>query len=165
MGRDYTVKEYRELVDALRISRPDLVLSTDIIVGFPGETDEEFQQTLELIRDIRFSCVYAFNYSERPGTAAPRLGPPVDQAVAGPRLQELFSLQKSIQFELNSSLEGETFDVLVTGWGKRSGTQSGRTTCHRVVNFPYGEEPFDLGTITHVRIEQAFPHSLLGQPA
>lgn len=164
MGRDYTVDQYQKLVASLRQARPELVLSTDIIVGFPGETDEEFEQTLNLIREIRFSCVYAFNYSERPGTAAPRLGPPVDQAIAGPRLQELFAIQRDIQLELNRGLEGQTLDVLVTGWGKRAGTQSGRTVCHRVVNFPFGEEPFDHGTIESITIQKALPHSLLGNP-
>ncbi len=165
MGRDYTVAQYRNLITDLRRARPDLMLSTDIIVGFPGETEGEFRETLDLIRDLRFSCVYAFNYSARPGTAAPRLGPAVNPEIAGPRLQELFALQESIQLDLNRDLEGRVLDVLVTGWGKKSGTQSGRTSCHRVVNFPYGEEPYDQGSITHVRIEQAFSYSLLGQPA
>ena len=164
MGRGYTVELYRDLIERLRASRPGIALSTDIIVGFPGETEDDFEATLNLVSDIRYASLYAFMYSPRPGTAAPRLKvPEVETAVASDRLQRLFALQREIQLEINHGLIGETFNVLVTSWGKKPGTQTGRTTCHRLVHFEFGDEPIPLGTLTRVRVEKAYPHSLIGQ--
>ena len=132
MGRGYTRGEYLDLVGQLRRARPDLALSTDLIVGFPGETEEDFESTLELVREVRFAAMYAFKYSPRPGTAAPRLSDPVAPEVASERLQRLFQLQNGIQEEINRELVGEELEVIVTGWGKQPGTQTGRTPCHRV---------------------------------
>ncbi|HEX6862521.1 MAG TPA: tRNA (N6-isopentenyl adenosine(37)-C2)-methylthiotransferase MiaB [Thermoanaerobaculia bacterium] len=163
MGRGYTRDEYLDLAGQLRAARQDLALSTDIIVGFPGETDEDFEQTLDLIREVRFSTLYAFKYSPRPGTAAPRLGGAVDPDLASERLQRLFGLQDQIQREINESLVGEEYEVIVTGWGKQPGTQSGRTSCHRIVHFQTGTEPTPLGQLTRVRVQSAFAHSLVGE--
>lgn len=163
MGRGYTREEYLNLVDQLRAARSDLALSTDIIVGFPGETDDDFEQTLELVREVRFSTLYAFKYSPRPGTAAPRLGGAVDPDLASERLQTLFRLQEGIQKEINEGLVGEEYEVIVTGWGKQPGMQSGRTSCHRIVHFPIGSEPAALGQMTRVRVQSALAHSLIGE--
>jgi tRNA-2-methylthio-N6-dimethylallyladenosine synthase len=163
MGRGYTRSEYLDLVDQLRRARTGLALSTDLIVGFPGETGEDFEQTLELMRRVRFAVVYAFKYSPRPGTAAPRLDGAVEAGVADERLQRLFALQEGIQREINEGLVGKDFEVIVTGWGKQPGTQTGRTPCHRVIHFETGAEPVTLGGTTKVRVETAFPHSLLGR--
>src|SRR5262249_6826496 len=92
---------------------------------------------------------------------APRLDGAVDSDLASERLQRLFALQDEIQREINQGLVGETFDVVVTGWGKQPGTQTGRTTCHRIVHFPVGSEPVPLGEVTRVKIASALPHSLL----
>ncbi len=165
MGRGYEVGAYRELIASLVRARPDIALSTDIIVGFPGETEEEFRQTLELVEEVRYSSIFAFKYSPRPGTAAPRLGEAVDDAVASRRLQELFAIQSEIQRELNEVLVGQTREILVTGLGKHPGTQTGRTSCHRVVNFTCGDSPHALGTLTSVVIEKALPHSLIALPS
>ena len=165
MGRGYEVALYRELVVRLRDARPDLALSTDLIVGFPGETEDDFRETLRLVEETRFSQVFAFKYSPRPFTAAPRLDGAVEPAVADRRLQELFALQSGIQKELNAAYVGRTEVVLVTGWGKRPRTQTGRTTCHRVVNFASEGAPAELGSLTRVRIERALPHSLVGRAA
>ncbi len=162
MGRGYTRSEYLDLVGQLRRARKDLALSTDLIVGFPGETAEDFEQTLELVREVRFAVVYAFKYSPRPGTAAPRLDGAVPAEVADERLQRLFALQEGIQREINESLVGRDFEVIVTGWGKQPGTQTGRTPCHRVIHFETGGEPVSLGDTTRVRVETAFSYSLLG---
>ena len=164
MGRGYTRESYLELAGSLYSARPDLALSTDLIVGFPGETEEDFQQTLGLMEELRFSAVYAFTYSRRPGTAALRLqNDEIDNSLASERLQRLFQLQEVIQRETHAALVGKELDVLVTGWGKKPGTQSGRTPCHRIVHFPIGnEEPGPLGGLTRVRIDVAFPNSLLG---
>jgi tRNA-2-methylthio-N6-dimethylallyladenosine synthase len=163
MGRGYTREQYLDLVDQLRRARPDLALSTDLIVGFPGETEEDFRQTLQLIEEVRFGSLFAFRYSPRPGTAAPRLDGAVDSAEADLRLQRLLGLQETIQREINQGLVGRDFDLLVTGWGRQPGMQTGRTTCHRIVHFESAGEPATLGSTTRVRIETAFPHSLLGR--
>jgi tRNA-2-methylthio-N6-dimethylallyladenosine synthase len=163
MGRGYTRSEYLDLAAQLRWSRPGLALSTDLIVGFPGESEEDFEQTLELLREVRFAATYAFKYSPRPGTAAPRLDGAVAPEAADERLQRLFALQEGIQREINESLVGEEFEVLVTGWGKQPGMQTGRTPCHRVVHFATGSEPVTLGGTTRVQVESGFPYSLQGR--
>jgi tRNA-2-methylthio-N6-dimethylallyladenosine synthase len=163
MGRGYQVDEYRRLAAELRAARPGLALSTDIIVGFPGETEEEFRATLDLVGECRFSQVFAFKYSPRPGTPAPRLpleAPPDE--VSSRRLQELFALQGKIQHELNRELEGEELDVLVTGYGKTPGWLEGRTSCHRPLHFDGLENPPALGSVIRARIDEGLPHSLRG---
>jgi tRNA-2-methylthio-N6-dimethylallyladenosine synthase len=163
MGRGYTIDDYRRLVSLLRRARPEIALSTDFIVGFPGETEQDFQQTLDLVAEIRFGSFFAFKYSPRPGTAAPKLPNPVDDATAGRRLQELFALQEPIQFALNQELVGSERSVVVTGWGKEPGSQTGRTECHRVIHFAAGEPAAALGQTTRVTVERALPHSLIGR--
>lgn len=164
MGRGYTHGDYRDLVEQLRSARPEIALSTDIIVGFPGESEKDFEETMRLLRDLRFSSVFAFRFSPRPGTAAPRLADPVEEDVGARRLQELLALQESIQRELNEDLIGSKMPVLITGLGSEPGALAGRTTCHRIVHFKADHQANPLGTITPVLIEQAYPHSLLGKP-
>src|SRR6185503_19902865 len=110
-------------------------------VGFPGETEEDFPQTLALLREVRFAALFAFKYSPRPGTAAPRLSGAVEPEFASERLQRLFQLQERIQKEINERLVGEELEVIVTGWGKQQGMQTGRTPCHRILHFQAGSEP------------------------
>ncbi len=160
MGRGYTRDQYVDLAAQLRAARPDLALSTDIIVGFPGESDDDFQRTLDLVEETRFATLFAFKYSPRPGTAAPRLDGQVAPDLAGERLQRLFALQETIQKEINLSLVGKEYDVVVTGWGREPGMQMGRTPCHRIVHFATGVDPVPLGSVTRVRIEGALSHSL-----
>ncbi len=164
MGRGYTAEAYRRLIADLRAARPDLALSTDLIVGFPGETREDFEATLRLVEQAEFTSIYAFRYSPRPLTAAPRLGDPIDPAEADQRLQKLFELQSVIQRRLHQTLIGRTLDVLVTGWAKEPNHQVGRTTCHRAVTFPTPAPPAPLGTLTRVLIESAHTHGLAGEP-
>ena len=164
MGRGYTIEAYRQLTSDLRVARPELALSTDIIVGFPGETTEDFEKTLRLLEEIQFSSIYAFKYSPRPGTAALHLSDECAPAVADARLQELFSLQEGIQIKINPSLVGTTHKLIVTGWGREPGTQIGRTPCHRIVHFPIKTQQVPLGDLTSVRILRANTHSLLGSP-
>jgi tRNA-2-methylthio-N6-dimethylallyladenosine synthase len=163
MGRGYTRAEYLALTGELRQARPGIALSTDIIVGFPGESEDDFQATLDLIRELRFATIFAFLYSPRPGTAAPRLDGDVAGDVAAERLQRLFALQDGIQRDLNRAMVGSEHEILVTGWGKQPGTQTGRTPCHRIVHFPSDPTPIPLRRLTRVRIESALGHSLLAQ--
>lgn len=165
MGRGYAVEEYLALVDRLRAARTGLALSTDLIVGFPGESEEDFRRTLELVEEVRFASVFAFKYSPRPNTAAIRLpaADEVPRAVADDRLQRVFAAQSAIQRELNEELVGAEFDLLVTGWSRRPGHQSGRTDCHRIVHFPAPEAPAETGSLVRVRALRAFDHSLMGE--
>lgn len=165
MGRGYTVESYLGLVDRLRAARSGLALSTDLIVGFPGESEEDFQRTLELVETVRFATVFAFKYSPRPNTAAIRLpeSDEVPREVADQRLQRVFEAQSAIQRALNEELVGSEFDLLVTGWSRRAGHQSGRTDCHRIVHFPVSERPVAVGSLVRVRTLQAYDHSLMGE--
>lgn len=165
MGRGYTVESYRELIERIRAARPEVVFSTDLIVGFPGETEEQFRETLNLVERVRYGSLYGFKYSPRPGTAAPRLDGHVPVEVANRRLNELFAVQTEIQRELNRDLVGRTMEVIVTGWGKEPGHLTGRTVCHRMVNFAAGARPPELGSIVPVEIETSYPHSLVGRRA
>ncbi len=167
MGRGYTVEEYLSLVDRLRAAREGLALSTDLIVAFPGETEEDFRRTLDLVETVRFASVFAFKYSPRPNTAAIRL-PAADEVpreVADERLQRVFAAQSVIQRELNRELVGREFQLLVTGWSRRPGYQAGRTDCHRIVHFPVEGEPIQAGTLARIRTLEAYDHSLLGRLA
>jgi tRNA-2-methylthio-N6-dimethylallyladenosine synthase len=167
MGRGYQIADYLELIDSLRRARPEIALSTDLIVGFPGETDEDFAATAELVQRIRYGSIYAFKYSPRPGTAATRLrAAPVPGEVADSRLQRLFEVQAPIQRELNQQLVGQEIDVLVTGWSRQPGYLSGRSPCHRIIHFPTsaGTAPA-LGTIVRVRPTRANDHSLISERA
>jgi len=163
MGRGYTVGAFKDLVGQLRQARPDLALSTDLIVGFPGETEGDFEQTRLLVEETGFASIYAFKYSPRPGTAAVQLPDPVDDSIASRRLQELLQVQESIQRGLNEQLVGSEMDVLVTGWSEQPQLQSGRTACHRIVHFPAEPANHPLGSIAPIVIEKANPHSLLGR--
>ncbi len=163
MGRGYAVQQYLDLVAALRRSRPEIALSTDIIVGFPGESEEDFQSTLDLLTQVRFASVYAFKYSERPGTAALRLGPGVERPVADTRLQSLFSLQAGIQEELNQDLVNTRQQVLVTSPGKSPNSLVGRTGCHRVIHFEGDGRHIPLGSLVNVEVTRGLPHSLVGR--
>jgi tRNA-2-methylthio-N6-dimethylallyladenosine synthase len=166
MGRGYELAEYLRLVEDLRAARHGLALSTDLIVGFPGETEDDFRRTLELVERVRYAQVFAFKYSPRPGTAAPRLREPVpSDDLASRRLQEVLDLQKGIQHELNKGLVGQRMEVLVTGWGKNPDQQTGRTACHRLVHFAAGTRPAALGELIEVHIDAGLHHSLLGTRA
>jgi tRNA-2-methylthio-N6-dimethylallyladenosine synthase len=166
MGRGYSAAGYRALAARLRNARPGLALSTDVIVGFPGETDEDFRATLKLIEEIRFAALFAFRYSPRPGTAALKLGDAVGGDIADRRLQSLLAMQSRIQLELNRELEGREVEVLITARGREPERRTGRTACHRLVHFqaPLGAvAAFEPGNLVRVRIERALPHSLVGR--
>lgn len=166
MGRGYTRDSYLELVGELHQARPTIALSTDIIVGFPGESDADFAATLDLLRQVRFAAVYAFCYSPRPGTAALKLADSaVPESVAQARLQELFTLQAQIQTELHAEFVGREIEVLVTGWAKAPGVLTGRTGCNRIVQFPAPASASQTprsGVLARVAITRTHAHSLIG---
>ncbi len=150
----------------MRAARPTIALSTDIIVGFPGETEADFDATLDLLRAVRFAAVYAFCYSPRPGTAALKLADSgVPEPVAQQRLQRLFALQAEIQEELHAEFVGRELEVLVTGWAKAPGVLTGRTGCNRIVQFAAPESASATpksGSLARVAITRTHAHSLIG---
>ena len=163
MRRRHTREEYLELLDAVKAGVPGIQLSTDMIVGFPGETDEDFADTLSLVAGAGYHSMFSFKYSERPGTlAAKRLPDDVPEGEKDRRLAALQELQKGIQARLHDAAIGRTLEVLVDSVSRRRETElSGRTTGNTVVNFPGA--PSLLGSLVMVDIERAGAHSLWGR--
>lgn len=163
MRRRHTRDDYLGLVDQLRSKAPGIQLSTDVIVGFPGETESDHADTLSLVDRVRFNSIFSFSYSERPGTlAAKRLRDDVPAAAKSRRLSELQGLQKGIQQSIHDAQVGECFDVLIDSVSRRRSTEvSGRTSGNTVVNLPGTAD--QLGCTVSVLIERAGPHSLWGR--
>jgi tRNA-2-methylthio-N6-dimethylallyladenosine synthase len=162
MHRRYTRTDYIELVSRIRDAVPEINLSSDFIVGFPGETEADFEDTMEIIEKVRFGQVFAFGFSPRPGTPAARYQPRVPGEVTSSRLQRLFAAADEISRELNEGLVGRTLSVLIDGSSRRDSQHwQGRAEDNRVVNFPMlGREK--LGDLVEVAIRRAGPHSLTG---
>ncbi len=162
MKRGYSVLEYKSVVRKLRAARPDLSLSSDFIVGFPGETEEDFEKTMKLIDEVGFDFSFSFVYSPRPGTPAADLDDPVPQET---KLRWLARLQKRIEeqaMEISRAMVGRTERVLVEGVSRKdAGDLAGRTENNRVVNF--AAPPRLIGQFVDVRITAALPHSLRGE--
>ena len=158
MKRGYRVEHYRRLVEKIRARIPGVSLATDIIVGFCGETEAEFENTLKLLEEIRFDVVHVAMYSPRPGTAAYHWPDDVPPAVKKERLHRVEELQERIAREINSQLLGQEVEVLVEG--QRKGKWEGRTRTNKLVFFE-DERPW-LGKLALVRIEKASPWSLQG---
>ncbi|MDH4197155.1 MAG: tRNA (N6-isopentenyl adenosine(37)-C2)-methylthiotransferase MiaB [Candidatus Aminicenantes bacterium] len=162
MNRGYSRDHYIGLVRRLRRALPGLSLSTDIIVGFPGETEEDHRATLDVLREIRFANIFSFRYSPRPQTAAARLADDVPAEVKARRLVEVQALQKSIQLEFHRSFIGRTLTVLVLGSSKKDARLlAGRSEGRQVVNFVPAVAT--LGRFAQVRITSAGPYSLRGE--
>ncbi|MFY7697891.1 MAG: tRNA (N6-isopentenyl adenosine(37)-C2)-methylthiotransferase MiaB [Legionella sp.] len=162
MKRGYTALEFKSKIRKLRKVRPDIRLSTDIIVGFPGETDDDFQATMDLVHEIGFDTSFSFIYSPRPGTPAANLSDETPLEVKKQRLkilQERLTLQAS---RYSQSMIGSTQRLLVTGFSKKDSQQlAGRTECNRVVNFD--GDPTLIGQFVRIKITDAQPNSLRGR--
>jgi tRNA-2-methylthio-N6-dimethylallyladenosine synthase len=164
MHRGYSRDDYLALVGRLQARLPGLLLSTDIIVGFPGETESDFEETCEVVRRVRFAGLFSFRYSPRPQTAAARMADDVPLEVKRRRLIALQGLQKDIQLSINGSFVGRTMRVLCLGKGlKGPGRLSGRTEGNLVVNFSAPEDI--IGRFVTVRITGCGPYSLHGELA
>ncbi len=162
MKRKHTVLEYRSIVRRLREARPDIRLSSDFIVGFPGETEADFQSTLDLVAEVGFDHSFSFIYSPRPGTPAALLPDDVPAEVKKERLARLQQLLQSQAQSYSRRLVGSTQRVLVAGPSRKDpGQLAGRTECNRVVNFT--GEPDRIGTFVDVKITEALPNSLRGE--
>jgi tRNA-2-methylthio-N6-dimethylallyladenosine synthase len=165
MRRPYTAAAYRALCDRLRAVRPALAITTDLIVGFPGETGADFRATLALVRDAGFVDAYTFKYSPRPGTPAAGFADAVEPAVAQARLEELQDLLRSQTLAAHRARVGGETEVLVEGAGRHPGQVSGRDPYHRVVNLAApAESRLAAGDLVRVRVVEATPHSLIGEP-
>lgn len=162
MKRNYTVDEYRALVARLRTAIPDLALSTDVIVGFPGETEEDFERTAALMREIRFDSAFLFKYSARPDTRACRWDETVSEDEKGRRLQHLIDIQHAISGEINDAWVGREAEVLVEGPARRNPEQLyGKTAQFKTLVLPNDRTP--AGALRRVRVVGATPVTLFGR--
>ncbi len=162
MKRGYTALEYKSIIRRLRAARPDAAISSDFIVGFPGETDEDFEQTLQLVEDIGFDSSFSFMYSARPGTPAASLPNQVPQATKQSRLARLQARLEAQALAISSRMVGSIERILVEGPAKKNPEElAGRTSNNLMVNFR-GPQRL-VGQMTDVRITKAMSHSLRGE--
>jgi len=162
MGRGYSRASYLDKVGKLKALRPDIVFTGDIIVGFPGETDADFEQTLSMMEDVRYIDLFSFVYSPRPGTKAAELADDLPRTLKMARLERLMELQRRHTREISQIYIGSVMSVLVEGEGKLPGQVSGKADIGRTVNFS-GDRSL-IGSFVDVRIVKAYPNSLLGEP-
>ena len=163
MKRLYTRERYLDTIATIRAAIPEIHFSTDIIVGFPGETEDDFAESLSLIAEVRYGSMFAFKYSPRPGTPALKLGSPVDDVVASERLTRLFELHERIKREQLESYRGRVLAVLVEGPSKHDPAMfAGRTDDNHVVNFTARRAAVP-GSMLGVRIDAAQHHTLRGE--
>ena len=162
MKRTYSREEYLDRIAMLRGAKRPISITTDIIVGFPGETAEEFEETLTLMNEVRYEGVYSFKYSPRPNTASLAMDDTVSEDEKGRRLAVLQQRQREIQTEHNAALVGSTFELMVSNKSRREHHWSGHTTCNRVVSFT-SQEPDLLGNYVPVRITGVSSSSLNGE--
>lgn len=154
MNRHYTVAHYKKLIDYCREKIADLTLTTDLIVGFPGETEEDFQQTLQLLKDVQYDMAYTFIYSPRSGTAAAKMTEQVPEEVKRVRLQALMDVQNEISLAINKKLEGTVAEVIVEGPSRNDeNVWFGRTSGNKMILFPKRED-IAVGDTARVLIEK-----------
>jgi len=167
MKRGYTALEYKSTIRKLRAVRPDIRLSTDFIVGFPGEEDEDFDKLMKLVDDVGFDASFSFIYSPRPGTPAANLLDPTASSVKLKRLQHLQAVLEANVLRFSQAMVGQTHRILVEGPSRKSADDlMGRTECNRIVNFPGGPHAQRLvGQLIDVNITAAYPHSLRAEVA
>ncbi|WP_262693676.1 tRNA (N6-isopentenyl adenosine(37)-C2)-methylthiotransferase MiaB [Kordiimonas aquimaris] len=175
MNRKHTRESYFDIIDRLRAARPDIALSSDFIVGFPGETDQDFEDTLDLVRRVKYAQAYSFKYSPRPGTPASVIEQQVDESVKSERLARLQALLNEHQLEFNTNSIGREMDILLEREGKLEGQLLGRSpylqavhvdvTSHENTLDADADKPYSgfMGKLVRVRITEAGPNSLKGE--
>ena len=163
MNRKHDGAFYRDIISRLRAIRPDIALSTDIIVGFPGETEKEFEATMQLVRDVTFASAFSFKYSSRPGTPAAAMVGQVSDEAKTERLHQLQALLFAQQTAFNASQVGRTLPVLVTGDGRKPGQKHGRSPYLQSVHFT--DTTAQNGDIVDVRITASTQNSISGERA
>jgi tRNA-2-methylthio-N6-dimethylallyladenosine synthase len=163
MNRGYTRARYLELIAELKETVPEVALSTDLIVGFPGETEEDFARTVEVVEAVGYDNVFAFRYSRRPGTPAAEMSDQVPETVKAERNTRVLESAVRVAAARSRRLLGREMQILVDGVSRKDAAQaSGRTRCNRVVNFDAAGRDL-AGEIVDVRITEALPHSLRGE--
>ena len=162
MNRGYTRAQYLALIDALREAEPAMAFSTDIIVGFPGETEADFEETLSVAEQVGYDNAFVFRYSRRPGTPAADMAEQVPEPVKAERNARILEVTARSAAAGSRRLLERTVEVLVDGVSRKSAAElSGRTRCNRVVNFER-QGRVAVGDIVHVRVTDVLPHSLRG---
>ena len=162
MNRGYSREEYLEKVHALRKACPQISITTDLIVGFPGEEEADFQSTLEVMDRVQFDDLFSFNYSHRPYTRAAEFQDKVPAEVSRRRLMELQDQQRTITLKRNRAWEGREVEVLVEGRSKENAEEKmGRTRANHIVNFPGPDDP--IGSLVRLRVQKTFAHSFRGE--
>lgn len=161
MNRGYTREEYLKKIAMIKNIMPNVSLSSDIIVGFPGETEAEFMDTMSIVQEVGFETIYAFKYSPRPFTKAARFDGQLDEAVKSERLNRLFDMHDEMATKLVNKFEGQVLDVLVETFDADRGSLSGRTTQNKLVHF-VGSEKL-VGQTVPVKINKAFPAVFRGE--
>lgn len=162
MNRVYTVESYKDLVRRIRQEIPNASLTTDLIVGFPGETEEDFAEMLAFLKEIRYDSAYTFIYSKRSGTPAATMENQVDDKVKHQRLEQLMALQNEISLEINQGLQDKVLEVMVEGPSKNDAdTWTGRTRTNKIVLFAHGDE--QEGDFINVKITQPQTWVLKGE--
>ncbi len=164
MRRGHTTADYLHRIETIKTARRQIAITSDIIVGFPGETEQDFRATMSLVENVKYDGLYIFKYSERPGTPAAKLTDDVSKTEKKARFLELEELQKRQQKSVYESYVGREVNVLAESVSAKSETDfTGHTSCHKVVNFPRHE--LNLGEITRIRITKAKQNSLYGEIA
>ncbi len=163
MNRGYTIEHFKELLSYVRSKMPDIVVTTDLITGFPGETEEMHQETLALLKEVRFDSAYTFIYSPRTGTPAARMEDQIDSDTKHRRLQELMDVENEISLELNKEMEGKTYSIIVEGPSKQDPMNwYGRTSGNKMILFPY-KEGISVGDTVDVKVDTAQTWVLKGE--
>ncbi len=164
MKRLYTRDEYLQRIAWIQGARRDIAITTDLIVGFPGETEADFEQTIDLVGHVGYDGAFSFKYSPRPNTPALQYADGVSEAEKALRLSVLQERQKQVQIERNRRHAGQILEVMLEGRNEARGQWIGRTAQHKVLNFTApGEQRFELGEYASVRVTQTFPNSLVGE--
>jgi len=164
MQRTYSREEYLEKIAMMRGANRPIAITTDIIVGFPGETESDFEETISLLEEVQYTGLFAFKYSPRPNTPSLSMNDAIPEEEKGRRLAVVQEKQREIQAAGNAELAGRTFEVLVSGKSRREYQWSGYTTSHRMISFASQEREL-LGTYVQVRVTGAGPNSLVGEHA
>jgi tRNA-2-methylthio-N6-dimethylallyladenosine synthase len=163
MQRLYTVDEYMQRIEWMKASGRPIAITTDIIVGFPGETEEDFARTLDLLGRVEYDSIFTFKYSKRPNTAALKMEDHIPEEEKIRRLTVLQEAQREIQIRRNAAYVGREEECLVEGFNKATGQWIGRTSQHKTLNFLRPSEEDIIGQYVNVEVTRAGPHSLVGQ--
>jgi tRNA-2-methylthio-N6-dimethylallyladenosine synthase len=164
MRRTYTREEYLTKIEWIRAANRPISITSDIIVGFPGETDADFEESLTLLDAAQYDAIYSFTYSPRPNTSAKDMPDAIPEAEKNRRLAVLNERQRQIQIARNGKLVGDTFEVLVDARHAARGQWGGRSSCNRLINFTTTRENL-LGEYILVQVTRGGPNSLVGEQA